>query len=159
MELHYFIGQKKSPFHLSVGAVVTNKNGEVACHHERTPDGTDIYYLMRETVRPGESLEGAVQRGLREEFGILGAVEGYLGSLTSTFKNWERAEVQKTTLYFLCKLTSSKQEQVISTEKHFGGEKYFSWEPIPFLVDAMQKQYKKLSRSDFDESEILKRIQ
>lgn len=118
----------------------------------------DVYYLMRETVRPGESLEGALKRGLQEEFGMTATIQRYLGSLASTFENWEHVEIQKTTLYFLCKQTAIKQEQPVSTEKHFGGKKYLEWKSIPFLVDAMQKQYKKLSRSDFDESEILKRI-
>ncbi len=71
--LHYFIGQKKSPFHLSVGAVLLNKRGEVAVHHfPKSPKNPEFFILMRRTLKPKESLETALEKGLREEFGMKG---------------------------------------------------------------------------------------
>jgi len=64
-KLHYFVGQKKSPFHLSVGAIVMNGKTEIYCHHLLNVRGKmDAYLLMRETVEPNETLENALRRGL-----------------------------------------------------------------------------------------------
>lgn len=76
MKYHYFIGQKKNPYHLSVGAVVLNSKKQVYCHHLRGMRGKkDVYLLMRETVRPNDSLEEALKRGLKKEFGMRAKVQ------------------------------------------------------------------------------------
>ncbi len=158
-KLHYFIGQKKSPFHLSVGAVVLDKQKKnVYCHHLYKVNGkTDAYLLMRNTVRPGESLERALKRGSLNEFGMNVKINRYLGSITSSFINWEKAKIEKTTLYFLCEQIE-KAKKVEWRESHYGEPSAREWKPIRSLIPQMKKQGRILKRSDFDESPILGKL-
>lgn len=157
--LHYFIGQKKSPFHLSVGAVILDKQKKNVYHHHlhKVNGKTDVYLLMRNTVQPNESFERTLKRGARKEFGMNIKINRYLGSITSSFINWEKAKIQKTTLYFLCEQVG-KIKNVKQYESHYGEKSVREWKPIKFLIPQMKKQAKILKRSDFDESSVLKRI-
>ncbi len=157
--LHYFIGQKKSPFHLSVGAVILDKQKKnVYCHHLIKANGkTDAYLLMRNTVEPNESLERALKRGAQKEFGMNVKINRYLGSITGSFVNWEKAKMQKTTLYFLCEQIG-KIKNVKWQESHYGEKSMREWKSIKFLIPQMKKQAKILKRSDFDESEIIRKV-
>lgn len=156
-KLHYFVGQKKSPFHLSVGAIVMNGKTEIYCHHLLNVRGKmDAYLLMRETVEPNETLENALRRGLGQEFGMKAKIVGYLGSVTSSFKNWQGANIQKTTLYFLCK-PIGMPKIVKHMESHYGERSVREWENASFLIRQMKRQARVLKRSDFDESEIVAR--
>jgi ADP-ribose pyrophosphatase YjhB (NUDIX family) len=112
---------------------------------------------MRETLEPGESLEAAVRRGLKEEFGIRAKIQRYLGSFTGSFRNWQGKTVQKTTLYFLCRLlgTPKKTRHI---ENHYGVKSAREWQKIGFLKRQMKKQGRLLGRSDFNESAILERL-
>ncbi|MBX4215738.1 NUDIX domain-containing protein [Candidatus Parcubacteria bacterium] len=112
---NYFQGTAEHPQHLSVGAIVVNDKGEMLCHRFRKelleanwPEwkGVDeLYLFMRETLDPAEPLERALLRGLIEEFGIVAEIIDYIGSLKGSF--WKKeVEVEKTTLYFLCKYSS-----------------------------------------------------
>ena len=157
MKYHYFIGQKKFPFHLSVGAVLLNSKKKIYCHHLSGMKGKDAYLLMRETVKPGESLEKALVRGLKKEFGARAKLKGYLGSMISSFKNWQGAQVQKTTLYFLCKVVGVPKK-VKWVEDHGSKGNKPEWKSAKFLIPQMEKQGRALKRTDFDESDILKRI-
>src|SRR3989344_2167305 len=100
-----------SPFHISVGAVVVNHEGKILTHkrtQETTPaqflytiDGlNEVYTLMRESLEENESLETAVLRGVQEEFGIVGKVEKYLGSIVGQIVPKTGTPYEKTTLYF-----------------------------------------------------------
>jgi|SRR3989344_3470114 len=158
-ELHYFIGQAKSPYHCSVGVVLMNGKGEVCAHHYISADGEKYAYsLMRETMRPGESPEAAIARGLMKEFGATAEVERYLGSLTSHFTNWEGADIEKTTLYFLCRSEAIPMKKTVD-EHHFDwvAEELVEWMPIRELIEKMKRQKKLVTRSDFEEAEILER--
>lgn len=158
---HYFIGTKKSPYHLSVGAVVMNRKGQIYCHHfpkgKRNPD---FFILMRETINPGEALEKALARGLKEEFGMKTRILTYLGSIESKFTNWEKTSVRKTTLYFLCAPVKQMTRWITSPETrkgHFGAGSDLEWRSPKFLITQMKKQDKKMRRNDFDESNIIER--
>ncbi len=161
-KLHYFIGTKRSPYHLSVGAVVANQRREIYCHH--FPKGNtnpNFVLLMRATLKPHESLEEALARGLKEEFGMKARVAAYLGSLESSFRNWEGVMLQKTTLYFLCAPIAQNQKWITSTETrtgHFGKGSNLEWKPARWLVAQMGKQGRRMKRTDFDESEIVRRF-
>ncbi len=161
-KLHYFIGTKRSPYHFSVGAVVFNSKGEIYCHHfPKDNTHLDFFLLMRETVKPYESLEEALARGLKEEFGVMARVVGYLGSLESSFQNWEGVRVQKTTLYFFCVSTTQNSKWITSAETrtgHFGKGSILEWRTGRWLMAQMRKQGKQMKRTDFDESEIVKRF-
>lgn len=161
-KLHYFIGTKRSPYHLSVGAIVVNRKGEIRCHH--FPKGNanpEFVLLMRETLKPHESLEKALARGLKEEFGMKARVVAYLGSFESSFRNWEGAMLQKTTLYFLCVPIAQNLKWITSVEKrtgHFEKGSTLEWKLARWLIAQMKKQGKHMKRTDFDESEIVKRF-
>ncbi|MEK7657613.1 MAG: NUDIX domain-containing protein [Patescibacteria group bacterium] len=161
-KLHYFIGTRRSPYHLSVGAIVVNRKGEIYCHH--FPKGNtnpEFVLLMRKTLKPYESLEGALARGLKEEFGMKARVIAYLGSLESSFRNWEGAMLQKATLYFLCTPIAQDPKWIISAETrtgHFGKGSTLEWKLARWLITQMKKQGRRMKRTDFDESEIVKRF-
>jgi len=158
MKLHYFIGTKCFPHHLSVGAVLMNAKRQVYCHHLRNVQKkTELFFLMRETVRPNESLEQTLRRGLKEEFGVRAKPLRYLGSLESAFVNWEGVRVHKTTLYFLCKPLGVPRKHT-TTERHYSATGAPEWQSVPFLIRQMRRQAKILKRTDFDESEIFRRI-
>ena len=68
--------------HLSVGALLFDDDGRIACHHFTASEslGTgDIYILMRKTIKDYESILDAVERGLAQEFGAIGEVKGFWG--------------------------------------------------------------------------------
>lgn len=66
----FFQAKNEQPYHLSIGAVLFNEDGRVACHHFPEILGQkDIYILMRESVEDEETPLETLQRGLEEEFG------------------------------------------------------------------------------------------
>jgi hypothetical protein len=154
-----FTGSRTNPFHLSVGAVVV-QGRRVYCHRYPMMRGIiDVYLLMRATVKRGESLERALARGLREEFGMTARPVRYLGSLESSFRETHGAKIWKTTLYFLCTPVRVPGRNVrVKQERHYGCASEKVWRDAGFLVRAMQKQGRVLKRSDFNESAIVARI-
>lgn len=163
METTYFQGNSEHPQHISVGAVLRNDKGEVCVHHflaenlkgywvEEKLD--DFYVLMRETLETNESLESALHRGLKEEFGATARMLDYIGSLRSHFEH-KGVEVEKTTLYFLCELVS--QDTNLRLKDDIEGTTELEWHKPEFLIPLMKEQAKKFKRTDVDESEILER--
>lgn len=160
---NYYQGNSTHPIHLSVGAVLINEKSEICCHHfidgqlkEHLPDLEieDLYILMRETIEQGETLEETLQRGLMEEFGATAEILDYLGSIKSHFKKNE-VEIEKTTIYFLCKLISqdlSKRNGDIESKSQL------EWQATDFLIPKMKAQSIKYSRTDIDESDILEKF-
>lgn len=99
---------EENPYHISVGAVLV-KDGKILLHrHVRAEmpekyrkfldDLETAYTLMRESLENGESLEEAVLRGIKEEFGAEGTIVRYLGSIDAALPKFGIR--QKTTLYF-----------------------------------------------------------
>ncbi len=165
MKPTYFQGNYLHPQHVSVGAVLVNKNGEVCAHHFLTKDlkgywseeGIDDFFiLMRETVEPGESLEATLHRGLQEEFGATGEIVDYLGSIQSHFKH-RNVEIEKTTLYFLVRLLD--QDLARRGNEDIENKSTIEWQTPEFLIPRMKEQAKKFGRTDIDESSILERWQ
>ena len=156
---NYFIGNKTKPFHLFVGAVVLNDNDQALCYHfVISKDKKEVHSLMRETVEPTTSLEDNLRRGLMEEFGAQALIIGFLGAIQSHFKNWEGIEVQKTTIYFLCRLDKSKPLVKPSKPGIFEGETgHIEWYEMHFLIEKMKNQFKLYQKTDYDESIILER--
>ena len=160
----YFQGNSAHPQHISVGAILVNGKGGVCCHHFFTKDLKgywadekldDFYILMRETLEPNESIEHALHRGLMEEFGATGELVDYVGTIVSRFTH-EGVEVEKTTLYFLCKFLS----QDLSKRHGDDIEKrsVVEWRSPDFLIPLMKAQAKRFGRTDVDESSILERV-
>ena len=153
-----------NPFHISVGAVVVNDKGEILTHKMLKKDvpadmllafnydsvqKDEIYTLMRETLEDGEVLTDAVMRGVREEFGVEGTVEKYLGSIQAKAFAWDK-EFEKTTLYFQVSLTTQNKRP--EDPEDFS---ILEWRTPEFLIQKMQEQGQSMNRTDLDESKII----
>jgi NADH pyrophosphatase NudC (nudix superfamily) len=145
------------PFHISVGAVLVNEEGKILAHHmskDRLPAKNqykiggldDAYILMRETIENGESLEQAVARGLKEEFGAEGDIKKYLGSLQFEVEGFEKTE-----LFFLVSLTKQGERPADDAEAHTE----LVWATPDFLIEKMKGQGARTDRKDLDESKII----
>lgn len=152
----FFRASHEQPYHLSVGAVLFDQEGRVACHHFNEIYGyKDIYILMRESVEDGESPLTTLQRGLQEEFGATAQPVAFLGSLVGPLSD-TKLSFEKTTLYIACQLIEWHPErrdthdsEAIST---------IQWHKPDVLIDIMQKQGIRFQdRVDADESEMIKR--
>lgn len=160
----YFQGNSKHPQHISVGAILVNDKGEVCCHHVHTKDlkgywadeihEGDFYLLMRETPEAEETLEHALWRGLVEEFGATAKFIDYVGSIVGHFRH-EGVEVEKTTLYFLCRL--SDQDLSRRSAADIEGTTTVEWRRPEYLIPLMKQQPARFGRTDIDESSILER--
>ena len=161
MSKSLFKSTQESPYHLSVGAVFHDGKGKVSCHYfkeffisDENTTYSDFRILMRETIEADESLEQAVLRGIKEEFGSTGEIERFIGTLVTYFPRGD-IWVEKTTVYFLIRL---KERGIF--ERSFEDEENAStieWQPIDFLITSMEEQGKRFKRTDLDESEILRR--
>jgi len=158
MPRNYLQGNAKRPFHLSVGAIVFNDEGKIACHHVREFDGKPVegYVMMRETIEPGESLESALARGLQEEFGIKAQPISYVGSVISKFDGlWHN--IEKTTVYFLMEHDGpSEKGRYLNDKEVEGTNSVVEWHDPDFLIEQMNKQTEKYKRPDIDESKVIK---
>lgn len=162
MDRNIFQASDEFPFHISVGAVLTNSEGLVCCHFY-TKEGlplesegkSDLYLLMRETVFPEETLEIAVARGLREEFGARGKIRAYLGSIKSTFPlRISKIPVEKTTLYFHVEMTNF--DPTMRDKDEIESRSKILWIEPKKLERLFVEQGRKYERSDLDESEIIR---
>ncbi|MCR4275121.1 MAG: NUDIX hydrolase [Candidatus Campbellbacteria bacterium] len=158
---HLFQSSDKLPFHVSIGAVLTDEQGRVCCHFfnsdtmlaSRGITGA-IHLLMRETLEPGETIEGALVRGLREEFGATGVIRGYLGSIQSTFPRPSSGSmVEKTTLYFHVEKQSLDESLRAKDDLEAGS--VIQWIEPKELHDIFIEQGKRFERTDLDESKII----
>lgn len=154
-----FQASEKLPFHISVGAVLVNSEGKVLVHkmeRAKVPAEIDMgnldeaYILMRETLEPGESIEQGVLRGIQEEFGATGTIEGYLGSLQLTITA-KKFEWEKTTLYFLVSLIELGERNMQDEESY----SILEWIEPELLIERMRDQGARCSRTDLDESKII----
>ena len=155
---NYYQWSKDHPFHLSVGAVVMNSDGLIACHHytEFLPlniskDSGGFYILMRETLEMGETIEQALHRGLSEEFGITAKIVTFVGSIITPIMRKE-VEAQKTTIYFLVEpLTFEPEKRADDIEN----SSEIEWKSPEFLLSEMPKQSVRLNHKGVDESSVI----
>ena len=157
MENH-FQGRKENPFHISVGAILVNEKKEVCCHYFKTNESiggrypNNFYILMRESLEDGESLEQALHRGLQEEFSATATFERYVGSIVFNYQTKDtQTTIEKTTLYFLCKLIEIKSERK-ADDPEAGSE--IKWLQIDELISIMKDQGQRLGWGS-DESKVL----
>lgn len=147
------------PYHLSVGAVVTNSNGEVLVHHwKNLPDlqNNEVFLLMRETPEENETLEQAVERGLAEEFGIKAEIKDYLGSIISNFHHGRTNEsIEKTTTYFLCTNPIELPEGRTGDGVEISSK--LEWHNPRDMIEISKAQAKACNSADLDESKMLLR--
>jgi len=154
-ERPFFQANQKQPYHLSVGAVLFDKNGHIACHHfEEILGHKDIYILMRESVENEENLLKTLQRGLMEEFGATAEPKVFLGSL-SGFLPDPKLPFEKTTLYVACQLIKWDPTMRDMNDPEAGS--IIEWIEPYKLIELMRKQGKIFKRVDADESDMIVR--
>jgi len=154
---NYFRGTKETPHHISVGAVLINKKNEVACHYYEEQKirkyPPNFYTLMHESIETNETLEQTLARGLQEEFSMKGSLERYVGSLVVGY-SIQDIHVEKTVLYFLCKLASIDEVRDLTDPETVG---VIKWMNIDELIDIMKKQGEAYGSSS-DEFKILEDV-
>lgn len=154
-EPSFFQAKQDQPYHLSIGSVLFDSEGRIACHHfEEILGQKDIYILMRESVENDETILTTLHRGLKEEFGAKATPVAFLGSL-SGFLYSPGLSFDKTTLYIACHLDEWHPE-----ERDFNDPEAFSiieWHDPHELIALMQAQGAKFHRADADESEMILR--
>jgi hypothetical protein len=160
MHKNYFQGTKESPAHISIGGVLQNDKGEIACHYFETfthfgKEINDFYLLMRETIEPNESIERCLLRGFQEEFGAEATIDRFLGSIVCQASK-EDFEMEKTTLYFLCHLVSIEESKRKDGDPERGSE--IRWVKPQNVIPRMKEQAMRLGRKDIDESSILEKL-
>ncbi len=149
----FFQASLKQPYHLSIGAVLFNQKGKIACHHFKEIFGhKDIYILMRESLEDNETPLKTLSRGLKEEFGASAQPIAFLGCLSGYLPD-SRLPFEKTTLYIACHLYSWDPQK-----RDFNDSEAISnieWLEPTQLIKLMKKQGGKCKRIDVDESEMI----
>ena len=156
-----FQGNPDTPYHLSVGGLLTNESGEICCHYfdvnsdaSKQSTKRDLYLLMRETISADESITDALKRGARQEFGAEISIGHYLGSIQSVFplKNKDSI-IRKTTIYFHLNLGEQKDEW--RNKDIPEGKSVLMWLKPAMLMKRMETQQSD-SHTGLDESGIIK---
>lgn len=152
----FFQASPKQPYHLSVGAVLFNEEGKIACHHFTDEGrGLQLYILMRESMEDGESPLTTLQRGLMEEFGATGEPVAFLGCLSGPAP-MPTFTFEKSTLYIACKVVEWKPENRDPNDPEACS--VLEWLTPEALIPLMEQQGKRFpDHGDIDESVIVKR--
>lgn len=152
----FFQASRQQPYHLSIGAVLFDQKGRIACHHfDEILGHKDIYILMRESMENNESPLETLLRGLKEEFGAVAQPVAFLGSLTGYLPD-PRLPFEKTTLYIACELTQWNPEDRDLNDPEASSA--IEWLEPAALISLMERQGVRFQhRADADESEMIKR--
>ena len=115
---------------------------------------------MRETIEPNETIEKTINRGLMEEFGMIGNLIHYIGSIVAN-DEWfgeikQPTIVEKTTLYFLVKVDSVNLSKRLKNDGETDSD-VISLE-VNELIYKMDELEKKSRLSYIGESKILKSL-
>lgn len=152
--------KEAQPHHLSVGALLV-RDGKVCVQHGaqvRMGDTgemlEDIYFFMRITLKDNESLEDALARGMKAEYGASGTIVRYLGPMSAHIPR-EGGDIEKLTLYFLvaCTEYDAAERKLAPTDYEYSAE--VLWMDPHELMERMRAQGKRMTRTDFDESSII----
>jgi hypothetical protein len=152
----FFQASQKQPYHLSIGAVLFDQEGRIACHHFHEIFGhKDIYILMRESMEDEETPLQTLHRGLKEEFGATAVPIAFLGALSGYLPDG-RLPFDKTTLYIACELLEWNPEERDAADPEASST--IEWIEPETLITLMQEQGIRFNhRVDADESEMIMR--
>ncbi len=152
----FFQASKKQPYHLSIGAVLFDDGGRVACHHFKEIFGyKDIYILMRESMENGETPLATLHRGLKEEFGVSAEPVAFLGCLSGPLSD-PSLSFEKTTLYIACRMIHWNPEQRDPADPE--ASSLIEWIEPDRLISILEKQGERFNgRVDADESDMIRR--
>ena len=155
-EKPFFQATHQRPYHLSVGAVLFNNEGRVACHHFKEILGQkDVFILMRESMENNETPLETVNRGLKEEFGATARPVAFLGALCGYLPD-SRLSFEKTTLYIACQVVKWNPEDRDPEDGE--ASSIIEWHEPDELISLMQQQGIRFQhRADADESEMVMR--
>jgi hypothetical protein len=168
-----FIGTPEEPFHMSVGVILLNEKNEVLVHKFNLENNEELRYelkqhidlhkrieyysLMTETPEDGESLLGAAERGLLEEFGATGELVHYIGANIGHFKRMgSDVLIEKTTPFFLYRMTSLDETKRDKGSIEASSELVFL--DIDTLMRHLEAQDTAIHRTDLQYNPILKRV-
>lgn len=147
-----FKASYEQPYHLSVGAVLFDKEGRIACHHfDDILDFKDIYILMRESMEPNETIMDTLHRGLKEEFGATATPVSFIGALSGNLDM--HFSFEKTTVYVVCFVTNWDPKARDANDPEAGS--HIEWLDPYMLIEKMKEQGRKFQRVDVDESEMI----
>lgn len=152
----FFRASQNQPYHLSIGAVLFNQNGCIACHHFKEIFGyKEIYILMRESMENDETPLMTLHRGLKEEFGAIAQPIAFLGCLSGYLSD-AHLSFEKTTLYVACQLIDWNPENRDLEDPE--ASSIIEWHEPDVLISLMELQGVRFDhRVDADESEVIKR--
>jgi hypothetical protein len=154
-EKPFFYVSQQQPYHLSIGAVLFDEAGRIACHHFENVLGYDeIYILMRESMEDGETPLMTLHRGLREEFGATAEPVVFLGCLSGWLCE-PHLLFEKTTLYIACQVKTWNPEERDQNDPE--AVSTIEWKEPYELIGLMQQQGERFKRVDADESEMIRR--
>jgi hypothetical protein len=152
----FFQANSGQPYHLSIGAVLFDQNGRIACHHFREVFGhKELYILMRESMENNETPLMTLHRGLKEEFGATAEPVAFLGCLSGYLSD-PNLSFDKTTLYIACRLIAWNPDERDHDDPEGGST--IEWLEPSVLIAIMQQQGIRFQhRIDADESEMIRR--
>ncbi len=153
----FFQARHSQPYHLSVGAVLFDQKGRIACHHFKEIFGhKDLHILMRESMENNETPLMTLHRGLKEEFGATAEPIAFLGCLTGHLPD-SLFSFDKSTLYIACRLINWNPEERDLDDPEAGST--IEWfEPSALIAIMQQQGIRFQNRIDTDESEMIRRV-
>ena len=152
----FFQANHHQPYHLSIGAVLFDQKGRIACHHfEEVFGHKDIYILMRESMEDNETPLVTLARGLKEEFGATAQPLTFLGALSGYLPH-SHLPFEKTTLYVACQLIHwDPAERDLADPEASSTIEWLEPDTLLFLMEQQGIRFQ--HRVDADESEIVRR--